>query len=135
MIPPDPARSAPRALAVLPPQAQDRLLDNVTALASAGSRFASENTPPDTSQVEAGWRTRMKAVTDRWREHGFDQDWEELWYPGERTDVADYLSARGWQTTGTSMAELFAAHGLSIQPGDADEAALANVAAYVTALR
>lgn len=135
----DPARpsafSAEGLLAFLPPEAQDRLLDNITALAAAGSRFASENMPPNMKEVEATWQSRMKAVTDRWREHGFDQEWAELWYPGERHDVGDYLTGRGWDITAISIAELFAADGLSIQPHDSEEEAMFNAPAYVTALR
>ena len=72
------AASSPAAqngfcLVFLPPDAQDRLLDNVTALGAPGSRFASEHMP-DSGGFEA--------VEPRMREQGFDLDVTELMYPG-----------------------------------------------------
>ncbi len=77
----DPTRptawSAEGLLAFLPPDAQDRLPDTVTALSVTGSRFASENAP-NRGQVATMMQTRMQAVTDRWREYGFDIDMTDL---------------------------------------------------------
>ena len=78
---------------------------------------------------------RMRAVTDRWREHGFDVEMTDLWYPGDRIEVLEYLGAHGWQTTATKTAELLAAHGLSLQTDDEEEAAMLASRAYVTAIR
>ena len=36
----------------------------------------------------------MRRSTAKWREHGFELDWEDLGFEGERKDVADYLN--GW---------------------------------------
>jgi hypothetical protein len=36
--------------------------------------------------------------------------------------VGDYLSTHGWHTVATGVAELFAAHGLSAQPANDEEA-------------
>ena len=129
------AWSAEGLLAFLPPDAQDRLLDNITTLSARGSRLASENTPTNMTQFETAMQSRMQAATDRWREHGFDIEWADLWYPGERNDVADYLNARGWKAVGTSAAELFIANGVSVEPHDEDEAAMFNSLAYVSATR
>ena len=85
------AWSAEGLLAFLPPDAQDRLLDNISALSGAGSRFASENMP-SMNQAE----TTMQTLTDRWRQHGLDLDMSDLWYLGERNDVANYLDNHGW---------------------------------------
>ena len=87
------------------------------------------------TQFETTWQSRMQAATDRWREHGFDIEWADLWYPGERNDVADYLNARGWKAVGTSAAELFLANRVSVEPHDEDEAAMFNSVAYVSAIR
>ena len=118
----------------LPPEAHDRLLDNITVLSAAGSRLATENLA-DASRAVPRMAARMRAVTDRWREHGFDVEMTDLWYPGDRTEVLEYLGARGWQTTATKMAELLAAHGLSVQIDDEEEAAMLASRAYVTAIR
>ncbi len=99
-------------LAFLPPDAQDRLFDEITALSAPGSRVATEtfgNTPGvDAAQAEEAMRT----FAQRWRDHGLDVDISDLWYHGERNDVAQYLDARGWQTVGTAMRQLLAVNGL-----------------------
>jgi methyltransferase (TIGR00027 family) len=92
----------------LPPDAQDRLLDNVTALSAAGSRFAADHRPGG-NQSQA---SQERALAERWREHGLDVDLFDLTYPGERDDVADSLAARGWQTVRTTIADLFGVTGL-----------------------
>jgi hypothetical protein len=49
--------------------------------------------------------------------------------------VADYLGSHGWQVAASSVAELAAAHGLSTQTFDDDEAANFAGLGYVTATR
>jgi hypothetical protein len=108
----------------------------VTALSAAGSRFASENvvSGPD---VETTWQTRMRAVTDRWRAHGFNGELNDLWYGGERHDVGAYLRGRGWETTGITVGELFGGYGLDMPDiGEAEhQAAASDTAAYIRATR
>jgi O-methyltransferase involved in polyketide biosynthesis len=118
----------------LPPDAQDALLDNITRLSAAGSRLATENVP-DASQAVPVMAERMRQVTDRWRDHGFDVEMTDLWYGGDRNDVADYLHSHGWQVSATSAADLFAAHGLSVQIDDEQEAAMFSGLGYVAATR
>ena len=134
----DPAQpaawSAEGLMPFLPPDAQDRLLDNITALSAPGSRLATENLA-DASRAVPLITTRMREATDRWREHGFDVEMTDLWYAGDRTEVVEYLAGRGWQTATTSAAELFAAHDLCAQTDDDDEAAMMASRAYVTATR
>ena len=128
------AWSAEGLLVFLPSDAQDRLLDNISASSAAGSRFASENMP-DVSQAETTMQSRMQTLTDRWRQHGLDVDMSDLWYLGERNDVADYLDSHGWDTVATGVAELFAANGLSSQPANEQEAEMFASFGYVTATR
>jgi methyltransferase (TIGR00027 family) len=128
------AWSAEGLLPFLPPEAQDALLDNITALSAAGSRLATENLP-DASRSVPMMADRMRKATDRWREHGFDVEMTDLWYPGERNDVVDYLNAHGWDATSTDVTELFAAQGLSIQTHDDEEEATFASLGYVTAIR
>jgi len=128
------AWSAEGLLPFLPPDAQDRLLDNITALSPAGSQLATENVqgPGDAVQTMAD---RMRAVTDQWREHGFDVEMTDLWYAGDRNDVVEYLSTHGWVTAATTVPDLCAAHGLSLPTSpDGDGARLTSLA-YVTAIR
>ena len=133
----DPAQptawSAEGLLPFLPPEAQDALLDNITALSAPGSRLATENLP-DASRSVPMMADRMREATDRWREHGFDVEMTDLWYGGERHDVVEYLNAHGWAATSTSVAQLVAAQGLSVQAQDDPEATFAALG-YVTATR
>ena len=77
----------------LPPEAEVRLLDHITALsAAAGSRFAADYGSVR-GQTEEQQR-QAKIITDRRREHGLDLHIPDLTYPGEHTDVAAHLRAQ-----------------------------------------
>jgi methyltransferase (TIGR00027 family) len=101
------AWSAEGLLVYLPPEAQDRLFDDVTALSAAGSRLATEY-HPDGGSAMAG---RSEALRELWREHGFDLDFANLVFQGERSPVADYLAAREWAVSARTRPEVFAAYG------------------------
>ncbi|WP_343710284.1 class I SAM-dependent methyltransferase [Mycobacterium sp.] len=107
------AWSAEGLLGYLPPEAQDRLLDTVTELSAPGSRFATESAPDRDPATEQRIKERMKAISTRWRDHGLDLDMTALIYFGDRNEAAPYLSERGWQMSGSSIRELFAANGLA----------------------
>lgn len=114
----DPARpsawSAEGLLPFLPSDAQDTLLDTITALSAPGSRLASEVSMVGSDRDDARVDDGLDPVTARWREHGFDVDFGELGHSGPRNDVDEYLSARGWSTTRTPLADLLAATGLAM---------------------
>jgi methyltransferase (TIGR00027 family) len=105
----------------LPPEAQDRLLDAVTELGAPGTRLGSEAVPnmADFDAEEA--RDRMKAATAKWRDHGFELDFSELGFHGERNDVGEYLAARGWRSVATPMSDLLASNGFPAIPAPDDE--------------
>ena len=97
-------------LIYLPPDAQDRLFDHITALSTAGSRLATEFMPamdaftdPPADGDEPG--------ADRWRRLGFHDNLAGLVNVGERSHVIDYLRRLGWQVSGSGIEELFAANG------------------------
>lgn len=116
----------------LPPEAQDRLLDLITEISPAGSRVAAEGvvSSPDIDEDEI--RERMRASSDRWRELGFELDFSELIYTGERAEVAEYLGAKGWRTETINATDLMAKCGLaSAEHGSAN---FADVR-YVTAVK
>jgi methyltransferase (TIGR00027 family) len=106
------AWSAEGLLGYLPPDAQDRLLDTITELSAPGSRVAVESVPTTDPDDHEKAIERMKAVSDRWRDHGFDLDFVELVYLGDRNEAASYLGDHGWQLSRNSVNELFAANGL-----------------------
>jgi methyltransferase (TIGR00027 family) len=99
-------------LGYLPPEAQDRLLDNITALSADGSRFGTESIGGRDDIDEDAIRERMRTVSARWREHGFELDMTQLVYFGDRNEAAAYLASHGWETTSSSGGELFARYGL-----------------------
>jgi methyltransferase (TIGR00027 family) len=107
------AWSAEGLLGYLPPDAQDRLLDTITALSAPGSRIATESGPTRDPAHEERIKNRFRTVSERWRKHGLDLDMTELVYFGDRNEPAIYLSDHGWQMTGESIRDLFAANGLA----------------------
>lgn len=118
----------------LPPEAQDRLLDNITALSAEGSRLACEAIP-DMSEVDTEKaQEMMQRATAKWREHGFDLDFGELGYQGERNDVAAYLDNLGWRSDGIRMTELLADSGLDAIPQTNDSVSVADTIYYSSVL-
>jgi methyltransferase (TIGR00027 family) len=95
----------------LPPDAQDRLLDDIAALSAPGSRLAAETFVGPTAADAAALHELMRHLVGPWREHGLDVDIAELADLGERRDAGEYLTASGWRTTPTTMNQLLAAYG------------------------
>ncbi|RAU91665.1 SAM-dependent methyltransferase [Mycobacterium colombiense] len=99
----------------LPPEAQDRLLDNVTALSADGSQLVAEVFANTGINGDA-----LNAASEKWRRNGLDIALGELGFPGERNDVATYLQQRGWQPVRTPLNQLLANTGLPLQSTDPD---------------
>lgn len=123
------AWSAEGLLMYLPPDAQDRLFDDITALSAPGSRLATECFP------DAGHNMaeRAQALTDQWREYGYNMDLTELFYLGDRSNVVDFLTDRGWQVTARPRRELYEEYGREF-PEEDPLAAFRNVIT-ITAVR
>lgn len=113
-------------LGYLPPEAQDRLFDNITALSAAGSRIGTGYVPDIRDRIEK----RGRDISERWRRLGLDVDWKDLVYAGERHDVVAYLAERGWQSTAHGTPELYAQNGFVFPE---DSAAAFGDIKYVTA--
>jgi len=118
------AWSAEGLLGYLPPDAQDRLLDTITELSVPGSRVAVESVPNIDPADHEKAIERMQAASARWRDHGFDLDFAELIYLGDRNEAASYLGDHGWQLSRNSVKELFATNGLP--PVDEDNEDVGN---------
>ncbi|BBY59459.1 SAM-dependent methyltransferase [Mycolicibacterium sarraceniae] len=101
------AWSAEGLLVYLPPDAQDRLFDNITTLSVPGSRLATEYH----SDGGRGLADRSKAISDQWRDKGLDLNMADLFYTGERNAVTGYLEGLGWDVSSQARADLFAAYG------------------------
>ncbi len=123
------AWSAEGLLAFLPPDAQDRLLDNITALSGDGSRFVADifwNSPDG--------RLALQGAARKWYEHGLDVKLDDLGYPGDRNDVADYLTRLGWRVVDRILiSQVLADNGLPVPPVK-DEQAPAPDNYYCTAI-
>ncbi|KGI67030.1 class I SAM-dependent methyltransferase [Mycolicibacterium rufum] len=103
----------------LPPDAQDRLLDQIDELSAPGSRLAAEGVPSHHDADSEELREKMKDSTDLWRSHGFDLDFSELVFLGERAEVSEYLRGHGWTADGTPTNGLLVRYGLP--PMDPDQ--------------
>jgi methyltransferase (TIGR00027 family) len=121
------AWSAEGLLGYLPPEAQDRLFDNITALSADGSRIGTGYVPDMRGRIEK----RGREISERWRRMGLDLNWADLIYPGERNDVVTYLSRHGWDSSVHTTPELYAANGFDF-PEQPSMAAFGDIR-YVTA--
>jgi methyltransferase (TIGR00027 family) len=122
-------------LAFLPPDAQDRLLDNITEISAPGSRLAAEifvNRPNENGEPAADI---VATAGRRWRAHGFDVELADLRYDVERNDVAAYLDSHGWHTAVRTLNQLFADNGLPEIPPTAGNLATPADNYYCTAIR
>jgi methyltransferase (TIGR00027 family) len=120
------AWSAEGLLVYLPPDAQDRLFDDIVALSAPGSRIATEhmdmrNAPPD-------WAQRL---TERSRRIGSNINLAELFYTGERNTAAEYLTGHGWRVDIQTTEQIYAANGFEL-PND-ELAAFGGGSGYLTA--
>ncbi|AKS35691.1 class I SAM-dependent methyltransferase [Mycolicibacterium goodii] len=93
-------------LIYLPPEAQDRLLDNITALSAPGSRLATEHM--DQHMLTEGVTKRLSEWS---RRVGSAVDVTDLFYTGDRNAAGDYLRGLGWQVTVQTSREAYAGHG------------------------
>lgn len=95
----------------LPPDAQDRLLRDVTAVSAPGSWFAADHLPWTPVQLQEG-----RAFIDQWRGHGLDVDLTKLTYTAEFRSVPETW----WPTAGRSTTAASSTCSLpSDCPGDA----------------
>jgi methyltransferase (TIGR00027 family) len=104
-------------LIYLPPEAQDRLFDNIAALSAPGSTIATEFVP-GIVDFDAD---RVREMSGSLRDHGLDVDMASLVYSGERNHVIDYLRAKGWEVDGVTRTDLFKQHGLTVPAAEDDD--------------
>jgi len=76
---------------------------------------------------------RAKVFNQRWINLGCDIDLSGLFYDGERSNVVDYLSNRGWRVTTRRRRDMFGDFGRDF-PDDETMAQFRNIEA-VTAVR
>ena len=119
----------------LPPDAQDRLIDDITSLSTAGSRFAADVVPNLSPPEQDNFRRAIRDLLTDWRAQGLETDMStDMVYLEERSDLADYAATRGWTTESLTASDLLAANGL--RPTDDDDyRAPFAMAHYVSATR
>ena len=120
------AWSAEGLLVYLPPDAQDRLFDNIADLSAPGSRIATEHM--DLRSVPSDWAERL---TERSRRIGSNINLAELFYTGDRNPAADYLEAHGWQADIRTTAQVYAANGFELP--DDELASFGDASGYLAA--
>ncbi|SON58804.1 Putative S-adenosyl-L-methionine-dependent methyltransferase [Mycobacterium simulans] len=104
-------------LIYLPPAAQDRLFDHITALSAPGSTVATEFVPGIVDfDVD-----RAREMSGSFRAHGLDIDMGSLVYTGERNHVVDYLRGKGWDAEGVTRTELFNRNGIDVPAPEDDD--------------
>jgi methyltransferase (TIGR00027 family) len=106
----------------LPPEAQDALFGNITALSAPQSQLACEFVPDTTVFNDPDWRSHH----DRMSELGFEIDLNDLVYHYERSHIIEDLTKRGWQVAHRTVAEMHAANGF-VYADDEVARAFANV--------
>jgi methyltransferase (TIGR00027 family) len=94
-------------LIYLPPEAQDRLFDHITALSVPGSWLATEHIP----DINMFSDDRAQLIAERMKKYGSDIEMPELIYQGERSHVPEYLTRYGWDVSTQTMREAYAANG------------------------
>ncbi|BDX34117.1 putative S-adenosyl-L-methionine-dependent methyltransferase [Mycobacterium antarcticum] len=120
--------SAEGLLIYLPSEAQDRLFDAITALSAPGSRLATEHVP----DFDAFTDERSQRMSERLKQLGSDIEMADLVYQGDRSNVVDYLVARGWEVSVLPMRDAYAANGFDF-PDDEMSAMFADLR-YVSAV-
>jgi methyltransferase (TIGR00027 family) len=104
-------------LIYLPPEAQDRLFDNITAMSVPGSTIATEYVPG----IKDFDVDRARELSAPLREQGVDIDMSSLVYAGERSHVIDYLRTKGWDVAGVPREELFIRNELDVPAPEDDD--------------
>ena len=123
------AWSAEGLLIYLPPEAQDGLFDNVSALSAAGSEVFCEFVPDTRIFTDPRYRNHH----DRLSGLGFDIDFNELAYHFERSHIIEYLTQRGWRVSHRTVAEMHVANGFVYADDDVAQA-FADIT-YLNAVR
>lgn len=98
-------------LRYLPPEAQDRLFEDIAELSAPGSRIA----------LNIGMGTRTRTAEEReirqkvLAKAGITMDIDGLWYPSEgRTDPRDWFADHGWKVSQADPIALLADRGREV---------------------
>ena len=118
------AWSAEGLVRYLPAQAQDLLFDRIVSLSAPGSWLAS-NVPgegfsdPEKVRRQREDNQRIRATAAKLIGAEIT-DFDDLWYPEQRTPVDSWLRERGWDVLSLSFPELMARYHRTIPDGAED---------------
>jgi methyltransferase (TIGR00027 family) len=98
----------------LPADAQNLMLDQITALSAPGSRLIADHLPPRSKSLGS----LLQTVTPSWRQHGLDVDFGGLTFSHESNDAEKHLQTRGWSISSRSLTDLLSA--ARVKAGDMD---------------
>jgi methyltransferase (TIGR00027 family) len=134
----DPSRptawSAEGLLGYLPPEAQDKLLDTITELSAIGSRVAVESVPSIDPADHEKAIERMREAAQQWRNHGFELDFADLIYLGDRNEASAYLADHGWQVSSQSVKQLLSENGRPASTEEDEDLARFGELQYVSGI-
>ena len=113
--------SAEGLVRYLPAQAQDLLFERINSLSAPGSWLASNVpdsgfTDPNRVQRQREDMRRLRAAAAKLVDTEVT-DFDDLWYPEERTPVDSWLRQHGWDVATASFSELMARYHRSIPHG------------------
>ncbi|HEY2448519.1 MAG TPA: class I SAM-dependent methyltransferase [Mycobacterium sp.] len=116
--------SAEGLVRYLPAQAQDLLFERINSLSVEGSWLASNVpdsgfTDPNRVQRQREDMKRLRAAAAKLVDIEVT-NFDDLWYPEERTAVDGWLREHGWDVATASFSELMARYGRSIPHGSED---------------
>ena len=116
--------SAEGLVRYLPAQAQDLLFERIHSLSVAGSWVASNVpsqgfTDPDRVRRQREDMQRMRAAAAK-LVNAEITDFDDLWYPEERTPVDGWLREHGWDVSVATFEELLSRYGRSVPEGAED---------------
>jgi methyltransferase (TIGR00027 family) len=116
--------SAEGLVRYLPAQAQDLLFERIHSLSVAGSWVASNVpsqgfTDPDRVRRQREDMQRMRAAAAK-LVNAEITDFDDLWYPEERTPVDGWLREHGWDVSVATFEQLLARYGRNVPEGAED---------------
>jgi methyltransferase (TIGR00027 family) len=116
------AWAAEGLLPYLPAQGQDKLFERIHDLSARGSRVAVEAFGAGFFDPE--YLSSRRKKLQQYREEADTEDdafdVQDLWFIEERTEVADWLTAHGWDVTAIGAADLMEHYGRGAT-GEADD--------------